>query len=149
MLDPISPAAGAHKEGGVGNYELCARDIMQVEVATILGDLSVVEAARMMLFEGVRSLLIEPRDESDPHGIITYSDIVRRVLSEGRDPAAVTVDEVMTKPLIAVPPDMKVAIIAQLFQREEIGHVPVIDEGQLLGIVSMTDLVTEVVARWE
>ncbi len=149
MLVPISPAAGAQKEEGVGNYDLCARDIMQVEVATILGDLSVTEAARLMLSEGVRSLIIEPRSESDPYAVITYSDIVCKVLAEGRSPDQVIIDEVMTKPLITIPPQMKIRYIAQLLRQTGIGHIPVVDCGELLGIVSMTDLVTEIVARWE
>jgi len=47
-----------YREGQVANYALCARDIMQVEIATILGDASIGEAARLMLQEGVRSLLV-------------------------------------------------------------------------------------------
>jgi CBS domain-containing protein len=131
----------------MANYQLHAGDIMQVEIATILGDLSVAEAARQMLFEGVRSLIVEPRSASDPLAIITYSDIVNRVLAHKQDPAQITVDAVMTKPLITVPPSMPVEHIARLFRQHQIGHVPVVECGKLVGIVSMTDLVTEIVAE--
>ncbi len=131
----------------MANYDLCARDIMQVEVATILGDLSVADAVRQMRIEGVRSLIVERRDRSDPYAIITYSDIVGKVLAEGKDPEHVTVDSIMTKPLITIPPDMKVEFIARLFRQHGIGHAPVLECGELLGIVSMTDLVTEIIAE--
>jgi CBS domain-containing protein len=131
----------------MANYELCAGDIMQVEIATILGDLSVAEAARQMLFEGVRSLIVEPRSASDPLAIITYSDIVNRVLAHKQDPEQITVDAVMTKPLITVPPNMPVEYIARLFRQHRIGHVPVVEGDKLIGIVSMTDLVTEIIAE--
>lgn len=131
----------------MANYDLTARDIMQVEIAAILGDASIVDAAAQMRFEGVRSLLIVPRSPSDPYAIITFSDIVNRVLAHGHDPAKMQVHEVMTKPVITVPPDMRVEYIARLFQQSKIGHVPVTDCGELLGIVSMTDLVTEVITE--
>lgn len=131
----------------MANYHLRAGDIMQVEIATILGDLSVAEAARQMLYEGVRSLIVEPRSPTDPYAIITYSDIVNRVLAHKQDPAQITVDAVMTKPLITVPTSMPVEYIARLFREYRIGHVPVTDSGKLVGIVSMTDLVTEIIAE--
>lgn len=131
----------------MANYDLRAADIMQVEIASILGDLSVAEAARLMRQEGVRSLIVVPRSEDDPLAIITYSDIVTRVLARGDDPDRVTVDAVMTKPLITIPPTMKAGYIARLFRQTSIGHVPVVDCGRLVGIVSMTDLVTEMIAE--
>jgi CBS domain-containing protein len=129
----------------VANYALCARDIMQVEIATILGDASIIEATRLMLQEGVRSLLVEPRTEEDTYAIVTYSDIVKKVLADGLDPNEVEVHEVMTKPVVSIPPDMKAEYIARLFRQTKIGHAPVMDCGKLLGVVSMTDIVTEVI----
>lgn len=131
----------------VAKYDLCARDVMQVEIATILGDATVSSAAATMRLEGVRSLIIVPRHDSDPYAIITYSDIVHKVLSEGRDPDQVLVHEIMTKPVVTVPPEMKVEYIARLFRQMGIGHVPVMDCGNLVGIVSMTDLITEVITE--
>src|SRR5690349_16243479 len=107
------------------NYKLRAKDIMQVEVATILDDASLTEAAALMRMEGVRSLVVEPHHEHDPHGIVTFSDIVTRVLAEGRDPAKVLVSEVMTKPVITIPPELEVRYIAKLFQQTSVSHLPV------------------------
>jgi CBS domain-containing protein len=131
------------------NYHLQAKDIMQVEVATILGDMSVSQAASLMRFEGVRSLLVEPRTPEDPYGIITYSDIVHKVLAKGYDPEKVEVHRIMTKPLISLTPDLKAEYIARLFKQSDIGHAPVIEDDKVLGIVSMTDLVTEVIPEVE
>lgn len=132
----------------VANYHLTARDIMQVEVETILGDLSVQDAVLLMRRSGTRSLLVEPRQESEPYGIISYSDIVHRILAEGKDPRKVTVDEVATAPALAVRPSDTIQQVAALFGRQGIGHAPVVDENEhLIGIVSMTDLVTESIAE--
>ncbi len=129
------------------NYGLRAKDVMQVEVATVLDDANLVEAAHLMRQEGVRSLVVEPHEEYDPPGIITYGDIVTRVLAEGRDPAKVHVFEVMTKPVVSVPPEMEVKYIAKLFQITGISHLPVMEGYKVTGIISMTDLVTEMIAE--
>ena len=129
------------------NYKLRAKDIMQVEVATILDDASLTEAAGLMRMEGVRSLVVEPHDEHDPYGIVTFSDIVTRVLAEGRDPAKVLVAEVMSKPVITIQPEMEVKYIAKLFQQTGVSHLPVMNGSKLAGIISMTDLVTEMIAE--
>ncbi len=103
------------------NYKLRAKDIMQVEVATILDDASLSEAAGLMRAEGVRSLVVEPHDEHDPYGIVTFS--------------------------ITIQPEMEVKYIARLFQQTSISHLPVMNGSKLAGIISMTDLVTEMIAE--
>jgi CBS domain-containing protein len=118
---------------------------MQIEVATIVEDATISEAALQMRLEGVRSLIIEPRHPDDPFGIITHSDMVTKVLADGKDPKTIPVSEVMIKPAVQVAPGMDVQHIARLFRQTGIGHAPVVDSGKLLGIISMTDLVTEVI----
>lgn len=129
----------------MGNYNLRARDIMHTEVATILDDGTIAEAASLMRLEGVRSLIVVPHHTDDSYGIITYADIIAKVLAEGRNPGQVRVDEVMTKPAITIASGMEVKHIARLFRQYKIGHVPVVDGNKLLGVVSMTDLITEVI----
>lgn len=129
----------------MARYDLCAQDIMQVEVATILDDASIAEAAEQMRFEGVRSLIVVPYDEHDAYGIVVYADIVGKVLADGKDPVKVKVHDIMTKPAITIPPTMSVQHLATLFKHHHFGHAPVVDGGQLLGVVSMTDLVVEVI----
>ena len=131
----------------MANYHLCARDIMQTEVATVLAELSVQDAAALMRHQGVRSLVVEKDSDDDAYGLITYADIVTKVLAHGFDPAEIRVDEVMTKPLIVVNASLKVEMIARLFAHHRVGHAPVIEDHRLVGIVSMTDLVVEVITE--
>jgi CBS domain-containing protein len=131
----------------MANYHLCARDIMQTEVATVLPELTVQDAAALMRYQGVRSLVVEKETDDDAYGLITYADIVTKVLAHGFDPAEIRVDEVMTKPLIVVNASLKVEIIARLFAHHTVGHAPVIEDHRLVGIVSMTDLVVEVITE--
>ena len=129
------------------NYHLTARDIMQTEVATVLAELTIQDAAALMRHHGVRSLVVEKETPDDAYGLITYADIVTKVLAYGFDPAEIRVDEVMTKPLIVVNASLKVELIARLFANHRVGHAPVIEDHKLVGIVSMTDLVVEVITE--
>jgi len=130
------------------NYHLRAEDMMQTEVVTILGDATIQEAAALMRYEGVRSLLIEPRDGSKNYGIITFSDIIKKVLADNRDPRQVTVDEVGVQNAISIQSDANVQAIASFFRQHDLGHAPVLDsDGVLVGVISMTDLITEVITE--
>jgi len=131
----------------MANYSLCARDIMQTEIATILPEHTVQDAAALMRHHGVRSLIVEKEHDDDAYGLITYADIVTKVLAYGFDPADIRVDEIMTKPLIGVNPTLKVELVARLFANHKIGHAPVMEGARIVGIVSMTDLVVEVVTE--
>ena len=131
----------------MANYHLRARDIMQVEIAAVPPETTVRQAAIRMKREGVRSLIVERADPDDAWGIVTYSDIVAKVLAWGMDPAEVTVEEIMIKPLVVVNPNLKVEYIARLFAQTGIGHAPVISEHKLVGVISKTDLIVEVVTE--
>lgn len=127
------------------HYQLRARDIMQTDIVTILPDLTVQDAAFLMRQNGVRSLIVEKDTDDDAYGIITFVDIVNKVLAYGFDPAEVSVAEVMTKPLVVLTPGLKVDMVAKLFSKHNIGHAPVFENHKLIGMVSMTDLVTELI----
>ncbi len=132
----------------MANYQLKAGDIMQTEVATVLGDLSVEEAVSLMRFEGTRCLLVVPRHDTEPYGIVCYSDIVYQIIAEHNNPHYITVDTIATTPAVAVRPDDSVQDIAVLFRKHGIGHAPVVNQnGVLIGVISMTDLVTEVISE--
>src|SRR3989304_7100603 len=98
----------------MAHYHLRARDIMQTDLATILPEHTVQDAAALMRHHGVRSLIVEQESDDDAYGIITYADIVDKVLAYGFNPAGGRGDEIMTKPLIVVNPSLKGGVIARL-----------------------------------
>jgi CBS domain-containing protein len=131
----------------MANYTLQAKDIMQVDIASVPPETTVQQAAMRMKREGVRSLIVERSAPDDALGIVTYSDIVAKVLAWGMDPAEISVEEIMIKPLVAVNPGMKVEHVARLFAQAGIGHAPVLDGDNLLGVISKTDLIVEVITE--
>lgn len=116
------------------------KDIMTTTVVTIRGSASVAEAVELMKAKKLRALIVEPRSAQDPFGTITESDIVYNVAAFGHDPKKVRVYEVMTKPCITVYPELGVEYLARLFAQSRIRRAPVVDGKQLLGIVSISDI---------
>jgi CBS domain-containing protein len=99
----------------------------------------VAEAVARMKEKNLRALIVDRRGEEDAYGIVTETDIVYQVAAQGKDPAAVRVHEIMTKPCIVVNPNLDVKYVARLFANSHIRKAPVIKD-TLLGIVSVTDI---------
>jgi CBS domain-containing protein len=116
-----------------------AKEIMTTEVVSIKGSSTVSEAVKLMKDKKLRTLIVEPRSEDDPYGVVTETDIVYKVAAYGHDPKEMRVYEIMTKPCIVVNPDLEVEYIARLFAQARIRCAPVIQDG-LLGVISVSDI---------
>ncbi|MBI5878682.1 MAG: CBS domain-containing protein [Chloroflexi bacterium] len=117
-----------------------AKDVMTRNVYLIASTASAGEASARMQQHHIHSLLVERDGDLDAYGIVTDTDIVGKVMAQGRDPGATRVRDVMSKPIITVPPDCSLFDMAQLMARNHINHLPVFDGKQLVGIVSSTDI---------
>ena len=116
-----------------------AREIMTKDVVTIRGSATVAEAVKLMKEKGLRALVVEPRHEMDPYGLVTETDIIYKVAAFGHDPKKMHVYEIMTKPCVVVNPELGVEYVARLFAQTHIRRAPVI-QGSLLGIISISDI---------
>jgi CBS domain-containing protein len=116
-----------------------AKNIMNAEVETIRGSATITEAIKLMTAKELEALIVEPRGEGDPYGILTQTDIVYKVIAYGADPEEMRVYQIMTKPCIAIDPELGVEYIARLFAQTGICRAPVI-QGKLLGIISVKDI---------
>ncbi|MFQ5593706.1 MAG: CBS domain-containing protein [Anaerolineae bacterium] len=118
-----------------------AADVMTRDVVSIHHDATVAEAMQLMYEKRVSSLLIEPRsDLVDTHGFVSRRDIVEKVVAKGRRPEDCRVAEIMSKPLVSVPPDCALRDCAILMNRASIRRVLVFDGRKIVGIVSNTDI---------
>ena len=116
-----------------------AKEIMTKEVVTVSGSATVAEAVATLKEKGLRALIVEPRYDGDPYGMVTESDIVYKAAAHGHDPKKMHVYEIMTKPCIVVPPDLGAEYVARLFANTRIRRAPVIQNG-LLGVISISDI---------
>ena len=76
-------------------------------------------------------------------GIFTERDVLRRVVGAAVDPKAVRVSEVMTRDVLTVSPETMVEDVAALFTEKRCRHLPVVTNGNLVGLISIGDI-----SRW-
>jgi CBS domain-containing protein len=124
---------------------LKAKEIMSTNVVTVQESAWIAEAIALMNEHNVHALIVEPKDEDDAYGIISEADIAYKVIAFGKDPKALLVRDVMTKPCVVVNPDLGVEHVARLFANHHLRRAPVIQK-KLLGIVSVTDIIRQ--AMW-
>ena len=105
----------------------------------IEAEASVFEAVKRMVEANVGSLLVTVGGEIT--GIVTERDYLRHVAREGRPDKGTAVREVMSSPLIVVTAQTTVDECMALMTDRRIRHVPVVDGGQVVGIVSIGDVV--------
>ena len=108
------------------------------KVHCVVPEATVLAAVRKMNEERIGALLV--CDGSDVLGIFTERDILCRIVDSTRDPATTEVAEVMTNELVAVPPDTLVEEAMAVITEKRCRHLPVIDDGNLVGLVSIGDL---------
>ena len=109
------------------------------DVLRIEADASVFEAVKRMVEANVGSLLVTVGGEIT--GIVTERDYLRHVAREGRPDKGTAVREVMSSPLIVVTAQTTVDECMALMTDRRIRHVPVVDGGEVVGIVSIGDVV--------
>jgi CBS domain-containing protein len=119
------------------------RDVMKDKFDIVDGMETVEHALNTMAHLETKTLIIKKRHDNDEYGMVTLSDIARHVLAVDRSPARVNVYEIMSKPVITVSPDMDIRYCARLFSRFNLTRAPVIENGEVIGLVSFTDMVVK------
>ncbi|MGB8145813.1 MAG: CBS domain-containing protein [Chromatiaceae bacterium] len=117
------------------------RDVMKPHFDLVDGMATVAAALEAMRHIDTKTLIVKPRSENDELGIVVLSDIAREVLAKDRAPDRVNIYEIMVKPAITVHPDMDIRYCARLFDRFDLSRAPVVKDREVLGVVSLTDLV--------
>jgi len=112
------------------------RDVMRSDVTLVNGRIDVLEALKIMKRVQATCLIIEKRSDKDEYGMVLFSDIAKQVIARDRAPERVNVYEIMSKPVISVRPDMDIRYCARLFENFGISHAPVIENDEVVGIVS-------------
>ena len=112
------------------------RQVMRAEVTEVDGITDVMEAMRIMKRVGATSLIVKKRHEQDEYGMLQFSDIAKQVIAKDRAPERVNVYEIMAKPVVTVRPEMNIRHCARLFEKFGISHAPVVENENVVGVVS-------------
>ncbi|GAB2655111.1 CBS domain-containing protein [Vibrio panuliri] len=123
------------------------RDVMAATYVMVDGLSTVQEGIRIAREHQVKALVINKRNRDDEYGIVLMNDIAKKVLAKNRSPERTNVYEIMTKPALCVDPNMNVKYCARLFERFGISRAPVIENGNVIGMVSYNNIVINGMAR--
>lgn len=114
------------------------------EICSVAPEATVHDAIALMAANNVAAVLVIAGDKLS--GIISARDYGRKVVLEGKYARDVRVQEIMTTSLVTVTPETTVLDAMELMTRHHIRHLPVLKEGELDGVISMGDLVKEVIS---
>lgn len=120
---------------------LRVRDIMVVDVKHARPETPLMQVVRTMVENRIGSVVIV-NERMEVVGIITEKDLLERVVAKGLDPSRLTAADVMTRPVIVVSPDTPVRTAIEIMRERNIGHLPVVENGRLVGILAEGDVLT-------
>lgn len=123
------------------------RDILQIKgkvVYTVSPDSSVYDALETLEDKNLGALVVVERN-GKLDGIFTERDYARKVILKGRSSKETLVRDIMTDSPIFVTPDTKIEECMQLMTNKFIRHLPVLENGELVGIISIGDVVKHVI----
>lgn len=118
---------------------MAVKDIAREDVVRVAPDDSIGDVARTLEDEGVGSAVVV--DDGTPVGIVTDRDLAIRVLATDHDRSDATAETIMTSDLITVEGDRGVLELIREMSNGGIRRMPVVEDGALIGIVTLDDLI--------
>ena len=120
--------------------QITVKDIMSKSVISVDASMTINEAAKMMEDAKVGSVIV--MENNSPIGIVTDRDFAVKLAAHAYQ-ISTPVKQIMSSPLIAIGPDESVWMISDLMYSRKVRKLPVIDNEQVIGIVTATDLVNQ------
>lgn len=126
------------------------KQLLQVKggtVHTVSPHTSVLDAIKLMAEKGIGALVV--LDNGRLAGVVSERDYARKVILHGRSSQVTEVRDIMSDKVVTVQSEQTIEDCMALMTGKRIRHLPVIDGGKLAGVVSIGDLVKEVIADRE
>ena len=109
-------------------------------MATIRSESSIATAASMLMLQNIGALVVS-EDGNEVVGILSERDVVRGMVEHGRELQDMRVSDLMTRNVKTCTMDSEVTAVMSEMTRGHFRHLPVVEEGSLIGIVSIGDVV--------
>jgi signal-transduction protein with cAMP-binding, CBS, and nucleotidyltransferase domain len=123
-------------------------EFMTTKIEFIDANKSVYDAVERMVDRRIRSVVVRFPGKEEDYGILTSRDIVFKVLAKGTNPKKVKVSEIASKPVACIDKDMDFDDAATTMERSNIARLFVCDEGKIIGLISLLDVMAaELVTR--
>ncbi len=117
------------------------REVMTPNPVTLQASVPVMEAAKVMSQRNMGDVIVQ--QDGKICGIVTDRDIVIRALAQGKDPKTTTLESICSQKLTTISPDQTTSEAVRLMQERSIRRLPVVEDGRVMGIVSLGDLAVE------
>lgn len=126
--------------------DILLKDIMVRKVITIDPDKTARDAARLMADNNISSVIVMKGDEIV--GIVTERDLVRKVCANDIPSSKVNIVSVMSAPVITAESDLPIEAAVQRMFNNRIRRLPVVENGKLVGIVTISDIAKHMRTKW-
>jgi|RhiMethySRZTD1v2_1073278.scaffolds.fasta_scaffold59320_3 CBS domain-containing protein len=113
-------------------------------IIKVAPELSVLEAIKVLASENIGAAVVLSGDRLA--GIFSERDYTRKVVLKGRSSDSTRVEEIMTANVVVVSPRTKTRDCMALMTEKNIRHLPVVEEGRVVGMVSIRDIVSDIIA---
>jgi len=113
-------------------------------IVKVAPELSVLEAIKVLATENIGAAVVMSGDRLA--GIFSERDYTRKVILKGRSSDSTRVEEIMTANVVVVSPRTKARECMALMTEKGIRHLPVVEEGRVVGMVSIRDIVSDIIA---
>jgi CBS domain-containing protein len=139
------PTSGASRAGLTQDHRVhdVVRDVMSPCPKVLSREATVREAAELMRRENIGDVLVVAEDDRTLMGILTDRDIVVRTLAERRDPAQTRIGDVCSRDITTIGPDEGVGTAVRLMREKAIRRLPVAENGQVVGMLTIGDIAVE------
>jgi predicted transcriptional regulator len=111
---------------------------MKTNIAIVKPTMSVLEAASLMKKRKIGNVIVV--EKKQPIGILTESDIIRKVVAEGKDVKKVKVKDAMSTPLIIIDPYVTIEDAMKTMGKCNVRRLPVCENDELIGIITQKDI---------
>ena len=118
--------------------EVIVKEAMKANPVVVKPTITVLEAAKRMKEKKIGNVLVV--EKKQPIGILTESDILKKVVAEGKNAKDVLVEEVMSTPIIVTDPYISLEEAMKTMGKCNIRRLPVVENGELIGIITQKDI---------
>jgi len=117
---------------------ILVKEIMTKPAVQINHNVTVQTAAQEMVKHRVGSIVVVK--DKRPIGIITETDLNKRIVAPGKDPSKIKVVEIMASPIVFSSPDDDIEMAVEKMENHKVKRLPVLEKGKIVGIITNTDI---------
>jgi CBS domain-containing protein len=120
------------------NKQVLVKEVMKANPMIVQPFTTVLEAACMMKDKKIGNVIVT--EQHHPIGILTESDIIMKVVCEGKNASDVSVEEVMSTPIVVTEPYISLQEALKIMGKCNIQQLPIVENNQLVGIITQHDI---------